>query len=184
MIYFTSDLHLGHENILKHRPQFDSIEEMNETIIRNINDVVNEGDTLYLLGDVSFRIPADEAGKLIRQINGHKILVRGNHDPVYDAGIFDKESDYDKVKYAKHHFILMHYPILYWDNMNLGTIQLHGHIHERAIYNETNRNLGRLQFDVGVDANDFRPVSVETVIRWADSSPWEDYSGRFHHPIE
>ena len=54
MIYLTSDLHFNHENILRYEPEsrpFTSIKEMNETLIRNWNNVVKVTDTLYVLGD-------------------------------------------------------------------------------------------------------------------------------------
>ena len=56
MNYFTSDLHLGHRNIIRlcNRP-FATIEEMDETLIRNWNAKVTNGDTVYILGDLLFR---------------------------------------------------------------------------------------------------------------------------------
>lgn len=56
MVYFTSDLHLGHENVIKlcNRP-FDSIEEMDEALIRNWNRKVTNGDTVYVLGDLNLQ---------------------------------------------------------------------------------------------------------------------------------
>ena len=90
MIYFTADLHLGHTNIIKLSDRsFDSVEQMNETLIDNINSVVNNKDTLYLLGDISHKIPVEEANTLIKRINGRKILIRGNHDKHYDESLFE-----------------------------------------------------------------------------------------------
>lgn len=58
----------------------------------------------------------------------------------------------------------MHYPMLSWPKKNSGSIQLHGHIHARMDYNEQNRDEGVLRYDVGVDANNFYPVSVKQII--------------------
>ena len=55
MELFTSDLHLGHENVLKHRTMFDTIEEMNETLINNWNKKVHKSDDVYIVGDFSYR---------------------------------------------------------------------------------------------------------------------------------
>ena len=72
MNYFTSDLHLGHRNIIRlcNRP-FATIEEMDETLIRNWNAKVTNGDTVYILGDLLFRNekPAEE---YLKQLKGKK----------------------------------------------------------------------------------------------------------------
>lgn len=80
MIYFTSDQHFGHSNILKHtgRP-FSSIEEMDAALIRNWNAKVHRNDIVYILGDLFFRnsTPAEE---YLHQLKGVKHLIIGNHD--------------------------------------------------------------------------------------------------------
>ena len=55
MIYFTSDLHLGHSNMIrkKNRP-FRDVEEMNRILIRNINNLCTRHDTLVILGDLAY----------------------------------------------------------------------------------------------------------------------------------
>ena len=62
------------------------------------------------------------------------------------------------------YFTLMHYPMLSWPKKERGSIQLHGHIHARMDYNEKNRAEGIKRYDVGVDANDFYPVSVDSIM--------------------
>ena len=181
MIYFTSDLHLGHRVVLSHRPQFSTIEEMNETLINNINDQLTSRDTLYILGDASFRLKPEEASELLRKIRCKKILVVGNHDKEYEQDVFEDVFNYCEIKYNHRKFILFHYPITAWKQMRHGSIHLHGHLHSRPEYNEKNRSIGRLQYDVGVDANGFKPVSIEQILDWAASSPWESYMGLNHH---
>ncbi len=181
MIYFTSDLHLGHQTVLKNRPQFRDTDEMKTTIIANINSIVKPSDTLYILGDLAFRIPVDEANELICQINGKKILIRGNHDKDYDESLFEFIKDYDTLKFNKKKYILMHYPITCWAQMKYGSIQLHGHLHSAPEYNNRNHEIGRLQYDVGVDAHDFRPVPIDEIAAWADTAPWMEYREREHH---
>jgi calcineurin-like phosphoesterase family protein len=80
MIYFTSDLHLGHANIIKlcNRP-FSSLEEMNETLIANWNARVTNGDEVYVLGDLMFRV-IDSPEKYLTRLRGKKHLILGNHD--------------------------------------------------------------------------------------------------------
>ena len=80
MIYFTSDLHLGHRNIIKLAQRgFDSIEQMDEQLIKNFNNRVTDKDTVYILGDLSMK-GAEYVNGVIPQLNGTKVLVQGNHD--------------------------------------------------------------------------------------------------------
>jgi len=62
----------------------------------------------------------------------------------------------------------MHYPLMMWKDMELGTIHLHGHIHSNKDYNQKQKENGLLRYDVGIDANDFKPVSVEEILGFFD----------------
>jgi len=86
MIYFTSDWHLGHKKIIDscNRP-FDAVEEMNEKIINNINSVIRNKDTLYILSVISLGMPKAETEKILRKLKCKKVLIKGNHDLNYDA---------------------------------------------------------------------------------------------------
>ena len=80
-IFFTSDLHFGHDNIIRfdHRP-FDSVEEMDQAIIERWNKkVTNNNDLVYILGDVSWYDDVKTAS-IVRQLRGKKVLILGNHD--------------------------------------------------------------------------------------------------------
>lgn len=81
MIYFTSDLHLGHRGIIsmQQRP-FESVEAMNKTILMNFNAVVNKDDTVYILGDICHHMNVDAANEIIADMNGKKYLITGKHD--------------------------------------------------------------------------------------------------------
>ena len=81
MIYFTSDLHFDHANIIKlcNRP-FNSVQEMNESIIYNWNNKVNFSDMVYILGDITMNKDPEVARKYIERLNGSKVLIQGNHD--------------------------------------------------------------------------------------------------------
>lgn len=80
MIYFISDTHFYHSNIIKYsnRP-FKDVNEMNETIINSWNSVVKNDDTVYHLGDFCLSSD-DEIKSIFNMLNGNKILIRGNHD--------------------------------------------------------------------------------------------------------
>ena len=113
MIWFTSDLHLGHRAAINMcgRP-FENVEEMNEILIRNFNSCVKKNDTVYILGDISHRMPILEVNQLVNKMNGRKILCKGNHDKKYDATLF--EGIYDFLEIAIHgvNVSLMHYPMM------------------------------------------------------------------------
>ena len=114
-IYFSSDLHLGHRSVIgfQNRP-FENVEEMDNGIIHNFNSVVHRDDILYILGDLSYRIPESQANELIKRINGRKILIRGNHDGHYDKSLFEEIYDYKEFKHEKIKYVLMHYPLMEW----------------------------------------------------------------------
>ncbi|EDR48451.1 metallophosphoesterase [Dorea formicigenerans] len=171
MIYFTSDLHLGHRGIIEmqNRP-FENIQEMNQVLIRNYNAVVHKNDTVYILGDISHHLPRDRANELISKLNGKKILVKGNHDKKYDTELFEEICDFKTVSLNGVYFALMHYPMLSWPKKNSGSIQLHGHIHAREEYNLQNKVDGITRYDVGVDANCYYPVSVKQIIKFFENN--------------
>jgi hypothetical protein len=80
-IWFTADFHLGHKNIIRYcnRP-FDTVEEMNRTIIERLNSLVKTNDVLYFLGDFCIG-PKARAVELRREIRCKKMFaVPGNHD--------------------------------------------------------------------------------------------------------
>ena len=183
MIFFTSDLHLGHENAIAftNRP-FASLEEMNQKLIENINDTVQRDDELWILGDFAYKIDKESVRELRGRIScKHVHLVYGNHDKDYSQDhIFQSVQHYKELKTEYGRIILFHYPILEWNAAHYGSIHLHGHIHSTGAYNAENlrkmysdrfpdghkpRNdlLNLRIYDVGVDANQYRPISLEEI---------------------
>lgn len=148
MIYFGSDWHLEHKNILgfTDRP-FDDIEIMKDVFLYEWKQKVCKDDTVYLLGDISFH---NRSISDFENLPGNKILIRGNHDPSKFAksSIWNDSRDYAEIKINNQLIILMHYPIESWRNMQHGSIHLHGHTHNNAsheIFFKRNR------IDVGYD---------------------------------
>ena len=78
--YFISDLHLGHENIIRlcERP-FSDVDEMNKKLIKNWNNKVTAKDDVYIIGDIAYRSKED-VSSIVNQLNGRKHLIIGNHD--------------------------------------------------------------------------------------------------------
>lgn len=164
-VYFTSDLHLGHDNIIRfcNRP-FCSVDDMNNRIIQKYNSVIHKNDLVYILGDLTYKISVDESNKLIEQLKGHKVLIRGNHDLKYDSSLFEEVLDYKEFNQNKIKYVLMHYPLMEWNGSYKGrSIHLHGHIHAQCEYNLDNRHHGILRYDIGVDANNYYPVPISYI---------------------
>ena len=168
MIYFTSDMHLGHENVIKfqNRP-FSDVEEMNKLLISNYNSLVQRNDICYILGDIAHHIPVEKTNELISKLNGNKFLIKGNHDKNYDESLFSGIYNLCETSFSykdfHRFFVLMHYPLLSWHKANAGAIHLHGHIHSDGSYNKKNYEKHIFRYDVGVDANNFFPVSIEQI---------------------
>ena len=164
--WFTSDIHFRHRNIIRlcGRP-FDDVYEMDEEIIANFNSVVRPEDDLYIVGDVDFKGHADN---LVARLNGRKILIEGNHDKGYDATLFDEIHQICEVIIPvdgrNYRFVMCHYPFAEWPDFYKQAIHLHGHQHNKADYNEKMRSQKLYRYDVGVDANDFFPVSAEQIV--------------------
>lgn len=164
MIYFTSDLHLGHSNMIrkKNRP-FQDVEEMNRLLIRNINSLCTRHDTLVIMGDLAYHQSVQKTEEQIAAINPKLVLIRGNHDGDYNSGMFEFVGDYKKIRLYNRDVVLSHYPFLEWDGYHRESVHLHGHQHNFQDYNERMRESGIRRYDVGVDANDYRPVSAKEI---------------------
>ena len=161
MIWFTSDLHLGHRAVINmcERP-FETVEEMNEMFIQNFNSCVRKNDTVSILGDIAHKTPVADVNQMISRLNGKKILIKGNHDKKYDEALFEGIYDFLEIAINGVNVSLMHYPMMEWPKSRRGALHLHGHIHSKGDYNKQQKEKGILRYDVGVDANHYMPVSV------------------------
>lgn len=173
MIFFTSDLHSYHEKIIHHcgRP-FRDVQVMNEKLIHNWNSIVSPDDDVYILGDVTMKGP-ELAFAVLSRLVGKKYLIRGNHDYFVDnhawseySWVFQWVKEYHELVVNNQKFVLFHYPIAEWDGFYKGSIHLHGHQHNQSVYNFQQQQAGIRRYDVGVDANDFTPVSIEHVVKF------------------
>jgi calcineurin-like phosphoesterase family protein len=160
-VFFTSDLHLGHRNIIHYcnRP-FSSIEEMNESLVCNWNEVVSAADRVYLLGDISFLSWAPTK-ELIRRLKGNIHVVLGNHDHrikehLYELSNISSVSLLKEVWVEGRLIILCHFPMRSWNQSHRGSWHLHGHLHSPSPLSNSS---GYLSLDVGVDAWNYKPAS-------------------------
>lgn len=169
--FYISDWHFGHKNVLAfdNRP-FKSIEEMNNELIRRWNDVVSDGDIVYILGDMFWCTPS-KAAPIMDQLNGQKFLIKGNHDKWHDAK-FDKKfvkiDEYIEVEDEGRKVVLCHYPIPCFKNHFYGWIHLYGHVHNSFEWNmmEHQRFLMEELYD-----RQCNMINVGSMMPWIDYAP-------------
>lgn len=170
-IFFTSDLHFGHEGIITFagRP-YENVEQMDRSLIENWNKIIPPDGLTFVLGDIGFA-KSEQIIDIFGQLNGQKILIRGNHDSNYKDGvmdtIFEEVHDIlyvritDNVDAKFYYMVLCHYPMLDWQSSFRGSWQLFGHLHTRNLieFETFKTRLFSQQYDVGVDNNNLRPIS-------------------------
>ena len=191
-LFFTSDTHYSHSNICSattnwavndgYARKFDSLQDMNQRLVDNINNMVGEDDILIHLGDWSFG-GFDKIEEFRSQINCKNIhLVLGNHDHHIERNkegvqrLFSSVQQYlrlevkrpiNKATVQTFKFVCMHYPIASWHDMNQGVIHLHGHVH--LPYHL--RLAEGKAMDVGVDGNELEPISMDEVLGIMEIQP-------------
>ena len=173
-VFFISDLHLNNKNVVSysHRP-FNDIEEMNEFLIKSWNGVIQKDDTVFILGDFCFG-GSQVWNDILDRLNGKKYLIIGNHDERNFRQNY--LSRFEAVSYMMHIYIddqsiyLTHFPFLCYAGSykdENGSWALSGHVHFNEISDgrddERVKNFFPTQYDVGVDANYYMPVSFNDV---------------------
>ena len=173
MIYLTSDFHFNHDKEFVYCPRgFETVRQMNTTLIENFNYYVRPDDDVYVLGDLMLGGPdkMDSGLEMISQLNAKLHLVRGNHDTDkrWDAykslpNVVEMENAI-YLKYNGYHFYMSHFPTmtanLEKESLKQCTINLFGHTHQKTnFYNEI-----PFMYHVGVDSHDNFPVSITVAI--------------------
>lgn len=202
-IWFTSDTHFHHKNIVtgtstwekteesenQKTRNFETLEEHDETLVNNFNQLIKPDDILYHLGDWSFG--GHEQIKIFRnKLNCKNIhLIFGNHDQHIEPkhsiyrGCFSSV-DYVKQfslklgtektnKYGKQGFFLSHYSHQVWNKSHHGAIHLFGHSHGSI------KGIGR-SMDVGVDTNNLFPYHLDEILFLMKNVSWLQVD---HHNI-
>lgn len=168
-VWITSDLHIGHDQEFVWKARgFESVEQMNETIISNLERMVAEDDDLWILGDLTLG-DIEAAAAYLRRIPGHVHIVLGNHDT--DRRIeFYESLGWDchfamRIKYGKQGIFLSHYPTSTSnpgeDYLSLATLNLYGHTHDTSCWHSENP----FSFHVGMDSNDCEPWTICQIIQ-------------------
>ena len=173
-VYFTADLHFGHNGIIEScgRP-FEDISDMNRALIRNWNARVTNNDHVYIVGDVYYggrrAAGQDEAIEIVKKLNGILHLVAGNHDLPYlkNTEYHYLFADVDHLRYLSHDgkdIFLCHYPIAEWSGFFRGSWHIYGHIHNQK--NAAFLHMMNLDkaLNAGVDICRFMPVTFQELI--------------------
>ena len=184
-IWFTSDLHLAHGNILKHMPLraevFEDIQHMEDCFIDTINRMVKPEDLLIIGGDFCWK--AGRAGHFRQRLNVREIMMAwGNHDA---KSLENHVSKFRQMLFQKLNGVwahIQHYPCLSWRKMQRGGIHLYGHSH--GMFEETLDEWMpyRNAMDIGIDnalqlTGQFRPFHFDEIIARCSNPP-----ERIDHP--
>lgn len=160
--WFTSDTHFGHGAILRlaARP-YATVEAMDDDLVARWNAVVAPADTVWHLGDFSFRSARSIVAYRAR-LNGTIHLVAGNHDTPIERSCRDQFASIQpmaELDVDGHTLILCHYPLREWPKAWRGAWHLHGHVHGRL----DDEPLG-YSLDVGVDSHDYAPIGMARIV--------------------
>ena len=165
-IWFISDTHFFHENILKFtgsdgariRPAWSDVDEMNWAMVERWNSVVKPQDKVWHLGDVAFKTTqkASELHALLQKLHGHKRMLAGNHDNLKSPAILN---NFEKIELWKgfkdEGFTCSHIP-LRLDSLRDGAVNVHGHIHQNQMGEPGYVN-------VCVEVRNYTPVHIDQI---------------------
>lgn len=173
MIYYIGDLHFGHRNCLNFdRRPFKDLDEMHTALIRNWNSTVSKDDTVYIVGDFSFRSSIDPV-EYLTQLNGHKFLARGNHDDKLIKSLSDHSTeahvedirDIYKVTDGVNRVIVCHFPLADWEGKRHGNYHVYAHVHANLADNALRYMLQEEKaLNAGVMINNYTPATLGNLV--------------------
>jgi calcineurin-like phosphoesterase family protein len=160
LIFFTADTHFGDPRGIRiDRRPYGSVAEHDAALVARWNEVVGVADEVWHLGDFASARKPERIGELLGALNGVKHLIIGNNDG--EAAIREPAwasvQHYAELTVEGTALVLCHYPFRTWNKMGRGVVNLHGHSHGRL------KPMPR-QHDVGVDAWEYRPVPLATIL--------------------
>lgn len=176
MNYYISDLHYGHNHIIKfdNRP-FENVEEMEEKLVNNWNSVVTNKDHVYHLGDFCWG-KIDEWIRILKRLNGNIHIIKGNHDidlrPELKKYIVEY-TEYKELKDQGYSLILCHYPILFYKHSyDFNTFMLCGHVH-KTLESEQLQRLIKLLRNESINPYDNKGqiINVGCMMPWMNYTP-------------
>jgi calcineurin-like phosphoesterase family protein len=186
-IYYTADLHFFDKTTYKwdrinqeDSEYFLGVEEKNEVMISRWNSRVTNRDHVYILGDV-FSCSQDKARVILKQLNGAKHFIIGNHDRPWLREICEYKkygilecTDYKEIYDHNRMVVLSHYPIMFWNEQHAGSYHIYGHVHasrEAALVDDFGKLLVDMQhlpeyraYNAGAMVNRYMPVTLDELI--------------------
>lgn len=169
MTYFIADCHFGHKNIIAScRRPFDSLADMDQTLLSNWQARVTEADDIYIVGDLMYYCPDPE--QYLCRLPGRKHLIVGNHDPVWMAKTspafwFESIEHMAVIELAGRTVTLCHYPMMCWAESKREGLLVYGHIHGNR-HDSFWPLLSKMEnaLNAGVEINGYRPVTLEELM--------------------
>jgi calcineurin-like phosphoesterase family protein len=166
-IFFASDHHFGHANILTFKRddgtalrEFQTISHMNEHIVDCHNSVVRPNDKVYFLGDIVMSTKSYSLD-ILKRMNGQKVLIKGNHDLCKMEAYLEHFKD---VR-GSHQFeglIMTHIPI-HPESLARWGLNVHGHLHHNVVKMPLAQIPDRRYFNVSMERINYTPISLEEV---------------------
>lgn len=161
MYFFTADEHYGHANSIKHNARpFSNVNEMNEELVCRHNEVVNQKDVTIHTGDFAWANNVKQAQEIIKRLNGNHIFLRGSHDRWMNKMFHEIW----ERRIGKIYVVACHYCLRTWPRSHYNSWHVYGHSHGRL------EPVGK-SWDVGVDNNNFYPVSFDQLAKIMEKRP-------------
>lgn len=186
LIYYISDIHFRDQNIFdKCERPFLSLNEMELKIIDNWNNVVNNDDVVYILGDIGNETNLSSI-EIFKNLKGHKHLIVGNHDElilneIKNINIFESIKYINLIMDNNRKVCICHYPLMDWPEFNRKGILVYGHIHNKTIKNDLaykqikNYYSDKSAYNCGVDVTNFIPKTLDELIKLKEINKNEPY---------
>ena len=133
--FFTADLHFGHNNVINFKNtdgtkarDFATVQDMEDAMVQMHNEIVKPTDKVYMLGDIAFNARGLDK---VKQMNGIKILVKGNHDQLKLNKYVDVFKDV-RGCHVMNGLVFTHIPI-HIDQLGRFGCNVHGHLHMNRV---------------------------------------------------
>ncbi|MDP2908032.1 MAG: 2'-5' RNA ligase family protein [Nanoarchaeota archaeon] len=159
-IFFTSDLHLDHANIIKYckRP-FTNVTQMNKVLVENWNNIISPKDTVYFLGDLAYGYGSKSTDYWLEKLNGNIIFIKGNHDKSNKIKLYENKT----FEYKGYKFFLTHSP----DNVPKDWKEwaICGHHHNNKPQECPLINKQTKRINISVELTEYRPMEINDLIK-------------------
>jgi len=162
--FFTADLHFGHNNVINFKNtdgtkarDFDTVQDMEDAMVQMHNEIVKPTDKVYMLGDIAFNVRGLEK---VKQMNGIKILVKGNHDQLKLNKYVDVFKDV-RGCHVMNGLVFTHIPI-HVDQLGRFGCNVHGHLHMNRVMQDD--KIDPRFLCVSVEHTDLKPIEFEDMV--------------------